>query len=39
MMRRVLELQKPTLAVLEGGYNFKSTAEASLALVKALLGE
>jgi acetoin utilization deacetylase AcuC-like enzyme len=39
MAKRLADLGKPVLAVLEGGYNFKETALASLGVVKALLGE
>lgn len=39
MTRRLTELKKPMLCVLEGGYNFRQTALATSAVVSALLGD
>jgi acetoin utilization deacetylase AcuC-like enzyme len=37
MAKRLVDLGKPILAVLEGGYNIKELSLASLAVVKALI--
>ena len=34
-----MELQKPMLVVLEGGYNLNSISEATGGVMKALIGE
>jgi histone deacetylase 6 len=39
MTRRLLELGKPMLCVLEGGYHLGSTAQAATAVVRGLLEE
>jgi histone deacetylase 6 len=39
MTRRLTELKKPMLCVLEGGYNFRQTALATSAVVRALVGD
>lgn len=39
MVRELSEMGIPLLAVLEGGYNYKETAWATLATVKSLIGD